>query len=48
MEQTKENYLEVSKRIDISQGRKFSLVFILFIFMLLHQTDKYLISPLTT
>ena len=28
--------------------RKWSMVVIIFIFMLLHQTDKYLISPLTT
>jgi len=32
----------------IKKGRKSSLVIILFIFMLLHQTDKYLVGPLST
>jgi len=32
----------------ITAGRKWSVVVILFLFMLLHQTDKLLIGPLTT
>jgi MFS family permease len=36
------------KQMPVTKGRKWSLVIILFVFMLLHQTDKYLIGPLTT
>jgi len=34
--------------LNISRRRKRTTVVILFVFMLLHQTDKYLIGPLTT
>lgn len=39
---------DIKNKLRISKSRKVSLVAILFIFMLLHQTDKYLIGPLTT
>ena len=48
MEKKNGNQVRVTERVNITKGRKFSLVVILFLFMLLHQTDKYLISPLTT
>jgi len=43
---------KTTKKIDeknqVTKGRKRSMVVILFLFMLLHQTDRYLIGPLTT
>lgn len=38
----------VTKKTRVSSSRRWSLVIILFLFMLLHQTDKLLIGPLTT
>ena len=38
----------VDEKVIVTPKRRTSVVVILFIFMLLHQTDKYLIGPLTT